>query len=160
VPVETTAQLREQVVTAAKEADAVVMAAAPSDFRPVQVAGSKIKKATDGSAPTIELAQNPDVLLELRQQRTGAGPLLVGFAAETGDADSDVLAYGRAKLARKQVDLLVVNDVGDGRVFGHAESEAVLLGADGSTLAVPHGPKEALAHVIWDEVLRRLASDT
>ncbi len=153
--VETTAELRERVLAAATEADAVVMAAAPVDYRPVAVAVTKIKKDA-GPAPTLELTENPDVLAELVATRTGKEPLVVGFAAETGDDRADVLTHGRAKLARKGCDLLVVNDVSEGKVFGHTESEAILLGADGSAVPVPLGPKEHLAQVVWDEVLRRL----
>jgi len=154
--VETTAQLRDRMLTEAAGADAVVMAAAPADYRPVDVRDTKMKKADDGSAPVVELTQNPDVLAELVHRRTGAAPFIVGFAAETGDADGDVLTHGHAKLARKGCDLLVVNDVSAGRVFGRADSEALLLGADGSTRSVPLGSKVALAHVIWDEISARL----
>jgi phosphopantothenoylcysteine decarboxylase / phosphopantothenate---cysteine ligase len=158
VRVETTGQLREEVVSAAASADAVVMAAAPADFRPVDPSGTKIKKAADGSAPTIDLTQNPDILHELSTQRTRPGQVVVGFAAETGDATGSVLDLARAKLARKGCDLLVVNDVSGGAVFGSPENEAVILGADGGVVEVPRGSKSALAHVIWDEVTRRLAS--
>ena len=72
--VETTAQLRDEVLAAAASADAVVMAAAPADFRPTSVSDAKIKKADDGSAPSIELAQNPDILHELSTHRLAAGP--------------------------------------------------------------------------------------
>jgi phosphopantothenoylcysteine decarboxylase/phosphopantothenate--cysteine ligase len=154
--VETTAQLRDRMLTEAAGADAVVMAAAPADYRPIDVRDTKMKKADDGSAPVVELTQNPDVLAELVHRRTGAAPFIVGFAAETGDADGDVLTHGHAKLARKGCDLLVVNDVSAGRVFGRADSEALLLGADGSTRSVPLGSKVALAHVIWDEISARL----
>ena len=154
--VETTAQLRDRMLTEAAGADAVVMAAAPADYRPVDVRDTKMKKADDGSAPVVELTQNPDVLAELVHRRTGAAPFIVGFAAETGDADGDVLTHGHAKLARKGCDLLVVNDVSAGRVFGRADSEALLLGADGSTRSVPLGSKVVLAHVLWDEISARL----
>ncbi|HZG99421.1 MAG TPA: bifunctional phosphopantothenoylcysteine decarboxylase/phosphopantothenate--cysteine ligase CoaBC [Nocardioidaceae bacterium] len=154
--VETTAQLRDRMLTEAAGADAVVMAAAPADYRPVDVRDTKMKKADDGSAPVVELTQNPDVLAELVHRRTGAAPFIVGFAAETGDADGDVVTHGHAKLARKGCDLLVVNDVSAGRVFGRADSEALLLGADGSTRSVPLGSKVVLAHVIWDEISARL----
>jgi phosphopantothenoylcysteine decarboxylase/phosphopantothenate--cysteine ligase len=60
--------------------------------------------------------------------------------------------HARAKLARKGCDLLVVNDVGGGKVFGAHDNEAVVLGADGSSTPVPRGSKSALAHVIWDRV--------
>ena len=157
VHVETTAQLRDQMLARAAGVDAVVMAAAPADYRPVDVRDTKMKKAADGSAPAIELVQNPDVLAELVHRRAGETPFVAGFAAETGDAEGDVLTYGRAKLARKGCDLLVVNDVSEGRVFGQGDSEALLLGADGSTRHVPLGSKHTLAHVIWDEIRRRLA---
>ena len=156
IRVETTAQLRQEVVAAAATADAVVMAAAPADFRPSDVSDSKIKKAADGSAPAIGLVQNPDILHEISTQRTRAGSVVVGFAAETGDQTGSVLDLARAKLARKGCDLLVVNDVSGGAVFGSPENEAVILGRDGGTVDVPRGSKAALAHVIWDEVARRL----
>jgi phosphopantothenoylcysteine decarboxylase/phosphopantothenate--cysteine ligase len=155
VRVETTAQLRAEVVAAASSADAVVMAAAPADFRPTQVSDAKIKKAGDGSAPAIELTQNPDILAEIALQRLRAGQVVVGFAAETGDASGSVLDLARTKLARKGCDLLVVNDVSGGAVFGAAENQAVILTADGDAVDVPHGTKAALAHVVWDQVARR-----
>jgi phosphopantothenoylcysteine decarboxylase/phosphopantothenate--cysteine ligase len=157
VTVGTTAELRDAVLGAAEGADAVVMAAAPSDFRPVTTSRDKIKKAADGSAPVVALQQNPDILAELVASRGAAtSPVVVGFAAETGDAEADVLGHGRAKLARKGCDLLVVNDVGAGKVFGRDDTEAVLLGADGSSTPVPAGSKAALADVVWDAVLARL----
>jgi phosphopantothenoylcysteine decarboxylase / phosphopantothenate---cysteine ligase len=155
VRVETTEQLREAVVAATATADAVVMAAAPADFRPTAVSAAKIKKAEDGSAPAIELAQNPDILAEISHDRAREDAVIVGFAAETGDATGSVLELGRAKLARKGCDLLVVNDVTGGAVFGSADNEAVVLAADGAAVEVPRGSKTALAHVIWDEVARR-----
>jgi phosphopantothenoylcysteine decarboxylase/phosphopantothenate--cysteine ligase len=95
VEVHTTAELRERVLAAAVGADVVVMAAAPADFRPAAASGTKIKKADDGSAPTLELVQNPDILAELVAWRADKAPLLVGFAAETGDELHDVEEYGR-----------------------------------------------------------------
>lgn len=157
VRVETTEELRDAVVAATATADAVVMAAAPADFRPTSVSDAKIKKAEDGSAPSISLVQNPDILAEISHERARARAVVVGFAAETGDATGSVLELGRAKLARKGCDLLVVNDVSGGAVFGSDDNEAVILGADGGVVEVPHGSKTALAHVIWDEVLRRFA---
>src|SRR4051794_17869284 len=85
VRVETTAELRDAVLSAAAGADAVVMAAAPADFRPTTLSPSKIKKAEDGSAPPIELEQNPDILAELSRNRPRPETVIVGFAAETGD---------------------------------------------------------------------------
>jgi phosphopantothenoylcysteine decarboxylase/phosphopantothenate--cysteine ligase len=153
VHVETTAQLQDNVLEACAGADAVVMAAAPADFRPVRTAEAKIKKADDGSAPDIVLAQNPDILAGLAADRPNDRIVVVGFAAETGDETGTVMDHARAKLARKKCDLLVVNDVGGGAVFGAHDNEAVVLAADGSAVPVPRGSKAALAHVIWDRVL-------
>jgi phosphopantothenoylcysteine decarboxylase/phosphopantothenate--cysteine ligase len=134
------------------------MAAAPADYRPREVSGTKIKKSDDGSSPVLQLVQNPDILAELSHHRPRAGMVVVGFAAETGDAGGSVLDLARAKLRRKGCDLLVVNDVSGGRVFGSADNEAVLLDADGGATPVPHGTKAALAHVVWDRVAALLGA--
>ncbi|MFD7122076.1 bifunctional phosphopantothenoylcysteine decarboxylase/phosphopantothenate--cysteine ligase CoaBC [Streptomyces sp. NPDC059922] len=154
VHVGTAVQLREAVLKAAAEADAVVMAAAVADFRPAVYAAGKIKKK-DGEEPApVELVRNPDILAEISAERARPGQVIVGFAAET----DDVLANGRKKLRRKGCDLLVVNEVGERKTFGAEENEAVVLAADGGETAVPHGPKEALADVVWDLVAPRLGA--
>ena len=153
VRVGTAVQLREAVLKAAADADAVVMAAAVADFRPARYMTGKIKKKDGEEPPPLELVRNPDVLAELSHDRPNAGQIVVGFAAET----DDVLANGRAKLARKGCDLLVVNEVGDHKAFGSEENEAVVLGADGTETAVPYGPKEDLAEVVFDLVVARFS---
>ena len=158
VHVETTAQLRDAVLAAAPTADAVVMAAAPADYRPRSVSDTKIKKADDGTAPALDLEQNPDILAEISRDRARPGSVIVGFAAETGDATASVLDLARTKLARKGCDLLVVNDVSGGKVFGSPENEAVVLDAAGEATHVPRGAKSVLAHAIWDRVAARLGS--
>ncbi|MFT4299902.1 MAG: bifunctional phosphopantothenoylcysteine decarboxylase/phosphopantothenate--cysteine ligase CoaBC [Aeromicrobium sp.] len=160
VEVVTTEELRQASLAHAAEADAVVMAAAPADFRPVRCADVKIKKRADGHAPVIELVENPDVLVELVAARAeGRAPVIVGFAAETGDERGSVLDHARAKFARKGCDLLVVNDVSEGKVFGRAENEAVILSTDGALHDVPLGSKGALAHEIWSQVVRLLGRE-
>jgi phosphopantothenoylcysteine decarboxylase / phosphopantothenate---cysteine ligase len=150
-----TDDLRAAMVAVAGDADAIVMAAAPADFRPRSPRTTKIKKT--GAAPEpIELDVTPDVLVELSSHRSRPGQVVVGFAAETGDETSDALTYARAKLARKGCDLLVVNEVREGRAFESTRNTAVVLGADGSRVDIPDGPKEALADVVWDLVIERL----
>ncbi|WKV75067.1 bifunctional phosphopantothenoylcysteine decarboxylase/phosphopantothenate--cysteine ligase CoaBC [Streptomyces sp. PCS3-D2] len=154
VRVGTAVQLREAVLKAAPDADAVVMAAAVADFRPAEYADGKIKKK-DGEDPApVALVRNPDVLAEISADRAREGQVVVGFAAET----DDVLDNGRAKLRRKGCDLLVVNEVGATRTFGSEENEAAILDSNGSEYPVPYGPKEALAEAIWDRVTQRFAS--
>lgn len=152
VHVGTAVQLREAVLKAAADADAVVMAAAVADFRPAAYAEGKIKKK-DGQEPApIVLVRNPDILAEISTERARPGQVVVGFAAET----DDVLANGREKLRRKGCDLLVVNEVGERKTFGSEENEAVVLAADGGETPVPYGPKESLADIVWDLVVPRL----
>jgi phosphopantothenoylcysteine decarboxylase/phosphopantothenate--cysteine ligase len=156
VPVGTAEELRTAMRAESKDADVVVMAAAVADFRPAIVAPDKLKKGSAAEPQSIPLVRNPDVLAELVAERV-PGQLVVGFAAETGDAEADVLTHARAKLARKGSDLLVVNDVSAGQVFGRAENAVVVLAADGSATDVPHGTKDAVAAGIWASVVPRLS---
>jgi phosphopantothenoylcysteine decarboxylase/phosphopantothenate--cysteine ligase len=151
VDVDTAAELRDEVLARLDTVDVVVMAAAVSDFRPRDVATSKLRRR-DG-APDVTLEPTDDVLA-LVVARRRAGQLVVGFAAETGDA----VEKGRAKLAAKGCDLLVVNDVQKPGVgFDHETNEVVLLGADGSEDHVPLTTKLAVADALLDRVGPRLA---
>ena len=150
-------ELRDAVHKAVQDADIVVMAAAVADFRPVSTVGHKIKKSGQSPEPIV-LEENPDVLVELVQGRR-PGQVLVGFAAETGDANGSVLDHGRAKLARKGCDLMVVNAVGPGKAFGQADNAAVILGNDGSESDVPFGPKSLLAAAVCDAIEARLGTE-
>ncbi|MBO1754296.1 bifunctional phosphopantothenoylcysteine decarboxylase/phosphopantothenate--cysteine ligase CoaBC [Allobranchiibius sp. CTAmp26] len=156
VRVETALQLRDAVLAA--DADVVVMAAAVADFRPDHAATAKIKKtfdpATPDAAPIVQLVRNPDILAELLTRRgEGTAPVLVGFAAETGDEHGSVLDHARAKLARKPVDLLVANEVGDGVTFGQDDTTVHLLSGDGATPRdIGPADKTAVAHAVWDAV--------
>lgn len=156
VRVGTASQLRTAMHQVAPAADVVVMAAAVADFRPAEVAEHKIKKSLDPNqadqAPVVRLVRNPDVLAELVASRP-AGQLVVGFAAETGDETGDVLDHARRKLAAKGCDLLVVNDVSAGKVFGAERSEVTVLGRDGSAREVAEGSKAEIADAVWDAVL-------
>ncbi|WP_277451690.1 bifunctional phosphopantothenoylcysteine decarboxylase/phosphopantothenate--cysteine ligase CoaBC [Janibacter sp. DB-40] len=158
VPVQTALELQAEMAARAADHDVVVMVAAVADFRPADYARAKIKKSHDpadpDAAPTIELVRNPDILAGLVSGRGDATtPLLVGFAAETGDATGSVLAHGRDKLARKGCDLLVVNEVGEGVTFG-ADDTTVHVLTRGSDETVDIGPasKRLVSDGIWDVV--------
>jgi phosphopantothenoylcysteine decarboxylase/phosphopantothenate--cysteine ligase len=152
------AQLRDAVSKHAPDAHVLVMAAAVADFRPLHMATSKIKKSGDPNeaAPTIELTRTDDVLAGAVHARAdGQLPnmrAIVGFAAETGDANGDVLFHARAKLARKGCDLLVVNAVGENRAFEVDSNDGWLLGADGTEVALEHESKTVMASRIVDAV--------
>lgn len=149
------AQMHDAVSKHAPDAHVLVMAAAVADFRPAHPATSKIKKTVD-AAPMVELVRTDDVLAgAVRQRADGQLPnmrAIVGFAAETGDAEGDVLFHARAKLARKACDLLVVNAVGDGRAFEVDSNDGWLLGADGTEAALEHGSKTLMASRIVDAI--------
>ncbi len=138
-------------------ADAVVMAAAVADFRPVRAGAAKIKKRPGQAPPAIELVENPDILATLSRPGPDRARVVVGFAAETGDDTATPLDYGRQKLARKGCDLLVVNRVDEGRAFEVADNAGVILAADSSPpVEIPLGPKTVLAAAVCDELARRL----
>ncbi|HSF97794.1 MAG TPA: bifunctional phosphopantothenoylcysteine decarboxylase/phosphopantothenate synthase [Ornithinibacter sp.] len=162
VAVETALELQAAMTDAVSGADVVVMAAAVADFRPSVYAGHKIKKSheasadgsADDSAPVVTLVRNPDILAGLVEARGSArSPVIVGFAAETGDGDGSVLEHGRAKLARKGCDLLVVNEVGVGVTFGQDDTTVHIL-ERGSDQVTDIGPatKLEVAHAVWDAV--------
>jgi phosphopantothenoylcysteine decarboxylase/phosphopantothenate--cysteine ligase len=159
-------ELQPAVMAAAAESDVVVMAAAVADFRPAEVAADKIKKEAtgDGTPEPIALVRNPDILAGLVAARAqgslARGTVLVGFAAETGDADGDPLTHARDKLARKGVDLLVLNDVSGGSVFGRPDNEVHLLTPDGAVDGPHSGSKSAVAHAVWDRVAGLIADST
>ncbi len=159
VPVTDARQLHHEMLTRAAASDVVVMAAAVADFRPAERAAAKIKKTGDDGAPTLELVRNPDVLVDLVAARP-PGQLVVGFAAETGDAAADVLTYARDKLARKGCDLLVVNRVDDNRGFDVPDNAATVLAADSDApvAEVPFGPKTLVAAAVWDVLTARLGA--
>lgn len=142
---------------AARDADAVIMAAAVADFRPVTVAATKTKKQAsaradlDGEpAMSIELTANPDILTGLVTDPPRVGQVVVGFAAETGDDDGDVLFHGAAKARRKGAHLLAVNAVGEDLGFGDVPNAVVVLDAQGSEVARGQGSKMEVARLLID----------
>lgn len=135
-------------------ADALVMAAAVADFRAAAPSAAKIKKAAGHGAPAIALAENPDVIAAIGARRTGARPVLVAFALETGD-DAHVVAYAEKKLAQKKVDLVVANAAHES--LGHAQSRVAFVSRAGAEPFVA-ASKDALADLILDRVARALAA--
>jgi phosphopantothenoylcysteine decarboxylase/phosphopantothenate--cysteine ligase len=158
VAVETALQLREAALAAAADSDVVIMAAAVADFRPAEISGTKIKKRDDTPDPVISLVRNPDILQELVEVRDAAqdtarrSQLIVGFAAETGDGEADVLAYAEAKLRRKGCDLLVVNHVGADKVFGQDTNAVVILARSGSEPQEASGSKTDVSAAVINRI--------
>ena len=176
---ETAQQMRDAVLDAVEEADALVMSAAVADFRPESVAAQKLKKeekeaqALDGGFD-LRLVRNPDILGELAEAldtpgQSGEGAehpvqtgdykqqrrrlIRVGFAAET----RDVAAYARGKLVAKRLDMLVANDVSRADSgFGTETNKVYILHADGAMEDLPLMSKADVAVAVWDRVVRLL----
>jgi phosphopantothenoylcysteine decarboxylase/phosphopantothenate--cysteine ligase len=147
VEVETAAQMLHAVEQHAPQSDVVVMTAAVADFRPVHVADGKIKK--HNGIPEITLEPTPDILASLGTAKS-TGQVLVGFAAET----NDVVDNARGKLKKKNLDLIVANDVSaPGVGFGHSTNAVTIISADGTETFVPLADKHTIATAVLDSVL-------
>ena len=146
ISIETTDEMACEVKKALGQADALIMAAAPADFRPAEPAAGKIKKSHAPGA--IALAPTPDVLADTRALRND-GMITVGFALET----DNVIANGRAKLDAKDLDLIVVNDALEpGAGFAVDTNRVALIARGGTVEELPLMPKAELADVILDRV--------
>lgn len=153
IKVGSTREMKQAMAERAPEADVVIMAAAVADFRPEAEASTKLKKGkADDALSTIRLTENPDILKGLVQMREAGetAATIIGFAAETDNE----LENGRAKLKRKGADMLMLNSVAGGGVFGQARNRGWLLSADGREEEIPDGTKHEVAARIWDAVER------
>jgi phosphopantothenoylcysteine decarboxylase/phosphopantothenate--cysteine ligase len=147
VRVDTAAEMADAVLGRAEGSDVVVMAAAVADFRPVDVAGQKLKKAA--GVPEVVLEPTVDILAALGARKR-PGQVIVGFAAET----DDVVANATDKLARKGADLIVANDVSAAQAgFEHDTNEVVIVAAGGVGHHVPLADKRAVARAVLDAVV-------
>ena len=147
--VSSTLELEAAVKSAALDADVVIMAAAVADYRPETVADEKIKKEKQGDTLQLTLVKNPDILHGLAHNRP-AGQLVIGFAAETEQDADALLALGRAKIARKGSDFLVVNRVGWAEGFATERNTVVVIDKAGDTVVEAAGTKLSVADRILD----------
>lgn len=148
--VDSTADLAAAMAALAPTSDVIVMAAAPADFTPAEPSDLKLKKSGDEGL-TVRFTQTTDVLASLVRTRRD-GQVIVGFAAETAGSDDELLALGRAKLARKGCDLLVLNDVSGGAVFGARDNSITILDSAG-VVERAGGDKNLIAHRILDAIV-------
>lgn len=144
-----TLELADATADEAARADVVIMAAAVADYRPETVAQSKIKKEKQGDVLDLRLVKNPDILQGLAANRL-PGQVIIGFAAETEPDDDALLALGRAKIARKGCDYLVINRVGWSEGFATESNTVVVIDRAGATVVEASGAKLSVAHRILD----------
>jgi phosphopantothenoylcysteine decarboxylase/phosphopantothenate--cysteine ligase len=154
VDVETTAQLAAACDARFDAADVLIMAAAVADYAPAEPHAGKLKKDRTGEELNLRLGRTQDVLSGLAARRR-PGQVLVGFAAEHGDG---ALEYGRDKLTRKNLDAVVVNDIGGAGIGFDAADNEVWIVTDGEDRHVPRTSKERVAEAILDAVLNRRSS--
>jgi phosphopantothenoylcysteine decarboxylase / phosphopantothenate---cysteine ligase len=154
VPVSTAAELAAACDVRFDDADVLLMAAAVADYRPADPHPGKLRKEAAGETLELRLERTGDVLAALAARRR-PGQVLIGFAAEHGDG---AVASGRAKLERKGLDAVVVNDVADpGIGFDAADNEVVIV-LDSEERHVPRSDKSQVARAILDTVLSRRSS--
>jgi phosphopantothenoylcysteine decarboxylase/phosphopantothenate--cysteine ligase len=152
VPIETAEQMRDAVLGLLPNADAVVMAAAVADYRPIETRQHKIKKRDAGKQLDLRMTENPDILKAIVAARR-AGAIVVGFKAETGDATAEA---GRM-LREKKLDLVVANDVSEpGSAFGSDTDRVTFVSADGVE-ALPLLAKTEVARRLVAKLVERLA---
>jgi phosphopantothenoylcysteine decarboxylase / phosphopantothenate---cysteine ligase len=144
-------ELQERVTEAALEADLVIMAAAIADYRAADVRDAKIKKSENGETLVLELVQNPDILAGLTSTRRD-GQVIVGFAAETESDPSALIQIGREKLAAKDCDYLVINNVGWSHGFATEDNDVVVLKTGGDIVMEASGTKLSVADRILDVI--------
>ena len=147
IKVETTLEMQSALQTNFPSCNILVMSAAVADARPLQVSEQKIKKS---SLEIIELQQNPDLLAELSPNK--GDRILVGFAAET----KEHLQEARRKLEAKGLDVIYVNDVSGGAIFGQDTTMGTILLRNEADVAIKEVSKDALSNVLLDHAIRQL----
>ena len=147
IPVESTAQMQQALIDNFDQCDILIMSAAVADARPLHTSSEKIKKA---SLATIELQANPDLLADLSARKKAQ--VMIGFAAETRDH----LKEARRKLEAKGLDVIYVNDVSGGAIFGQDTTMGTILIRNEADIAVKEVSKDALSNTLLDHAIRQL----
>ena len=157
VTVISAAELEQAVESRLASVDALIMAAAVSDFRVAAVAQTKLKRSEIGDDITLRLVANPDILKNAVSSISieSLAAITVGFAAETAGSPRELLRLGELKLAAKGCDVLVVNDVSGGQVFDKDENSVLILSGSGRTDEF-EGTKDLVGHKVLDVLVAAL----
>jgi len=129
------------------DCDVFIASAAVADFRPDTVASQKMKKKTDSDAMTIHMVKNPDIVASIASANTAdkAKPFVVGFAAET----QQVLEYAKNKLQRKNLDMIIANDVSDTTIGFNSDDNAItIITKDNQTETLKASKRQLAAHIV------------
>ena len=147
IAVETAFEMHKHLEVEFPKSDVLVMSAAVADARPSQISSGKIKK---GDLQNIELTQNPDLLKSIAALRDKQ--IVIAFAAET----SLDIALAKAKLEAKGANILYLNDVSEGAIFGSTDTQGIIITSNGAQIAVPNSSKDSLADLLLDQALIQL----
>jgi phosphopantothenoylcysteine decarboxylase/phosphopantothenate--cysteine ligase len=147
IAVETALEMHKYLEVEFPESDVLVMSAAVADARPSQISSGKIKK---GDLQNIELTQNPDLLKSIAALRDKQ--IVIAFAAET----SLDIALAKAKLEAKGANILYLNDVSEGAIFGSTDTQGIIITSNGAQISVPNSSKDSLADLLLDQALIQL----
>jgi len=132
--------------------DALIMSAAVADAKVLNYSENKIKKESLG---TVELSKNPDILKSLSQSKK-TGQVIVGFAAETSSNELALEQSGLAKLDSKSLDIIYVNNVSDGAIFGSDKTEGLIIDDQKNVIKVPEISKDTLSDILLDQLVSKL----
>jgi len=152
VHVSSAEQMQEALNSHFSICDILLMAAAVADAKPTEISEEKIKKA---NYKTIELEANPDLLANMSKVRN-VNQILVAFAAETSDLNPTAIESAKAKMASKGADLIYLNNVSNGAVFGSDETSGLLIDSNGETIEFKNQSKDTLADLLLDRALNKL----
>ena len=147
IAVETALEMHKYLEVEFPKSDVLVMSAAVADARPSQISSGKIKK---GDLQNIELTQNPDLLKSIAALRDKQ--IVIAFAAET----SLDIALAKAKLEAKGANILYLNDVSEGAIFGSTDTQGIIITSNGAQISVPNSSKDSLADLLLDQALIQL----
>lgn len=153
VEIESASEMRDEILTRFDDIDVLVMSAAVADARPVSVSDEKIKKEKLGS---LVLEENPDLLAEFAAKKR-ANQVIAGFAAETESNHEALVSAAKSKLVRKGADLIYVNDVSSGKVFGSDMTSGAIITREGEVIPVEQVSKEMLADTLLDQIKERVS---
>ena len=147
IAVETALEMHKHLEVEFPKSDVLVMSAAVADARPSQISSGKIKK---GDLQNIQLTQNPDLLKSIAALRDKQ--IVIAFAAET----SLDIALAKAKLEAKGANILYLNDVSEGAIFGSTDTQGIIITSNGAQISVPNSSKDSLADLLLDQALIQL----
>ncbi|MBM3719051.1 MAG: bifunctional phosphopantothenoylcysteine decarboxylase/phosphopantothenate--cysteine ligase CoaBC [Actinobacteria bacterium] len=153
VEIESAAEMRDEILARFDDIDVLVMSAAVADARPVSVSDEKIKKEMLGS---LLLEENQDLLAEFAAKKR-TNQVIAGFAAETESNHEALVSAAKSKLARKGADLIYVNDVSSGKVFGSDMTSGAIITREGKIIPIEEVSKEMLADTLLDQIRERVS---